>query len=235
MQFLAPDGTVVATNTLPTTAGTRTTTWNLRYPNAVGFPGLIYWAGTNTGPKAPSGGYTVRLVVDGQQLQQSFDLLKDPRLTHVTDADIAAQFALDLKVRNATNDANQDVINIRGCTAQVDDRVTAANDPAVARAGAALDRKLNAIQNELYQTKLQADEDPLNFPIKLNDKIAALHGVIESVDGRPTDQTVQVFTELNAKLQVQLQRMRSVVRTDVPSFNQLVAARGLAPISCSTV
>jgi photosystem II stability/assembly factor-like uncharacterized protein len=235
MQFVAPDGTVVATNTLPTTAGTRTTTWNLRYPNAVGFPGLIYWAGTNTGPKAPPGTYTARLAVDGQQLQQSFDLLKDSRLTHVTDADIAAQFDLDLKVRNATNDANQDVINIRACTAQVDDQVAAADDPAVTQAGTALDDELNAVQNELYQTKLQADEDPLNFPIKLNDKISALHGVIESVDGRPTDQTAQVFDELNAKLQVQLQKLRSTVGTDVPSFNQLIAGHGLTAISCSAV
>ncbi|MDT4989275.1 MAG: hypothetical protein QOI74_3369 [Micromonosporaceae bacterium] len=235
MQFVAPDGTVAATNTLPTTAGTATTTWNLRYPNAVGFPGLIYWAGTNTGPKAPPGSYTVRLVVDGQQLQQSFDLLKDSRLTHVTDADIAVQFDLDLKVRNATNDANQDVINIRACTAQVDDRAATANDPAVTAAGAALDDELNAVQNELYQTKLQAGEDPLNFPIKLNDKISALHGVIESVDGRPTDQSAQVFTELNAKLQEQVQKLRSAVGTDVPSFNRLIAAHGLAPISCSAV
>src|SRR5262249_22579140 len=53
MQFLAPDGTVITTNTLPTTAGSRTTTWNLRYPDAVSFPGLVYWSGSNQGPKAP--------------------------------------------------------------------------------------------------------------------------------------------------------------------------------------
>ncbi len=235
MQFVAPDGTVVATNTLPTTAGTRTTTWNLRYPNAVSFPGLIYWAGTNTGPKAPLGSYTVRLIVDGQPLSQTFDILKDSRLTHVSDADIATQFALDLKVRNATNDANQDVINIRACTAQVDDRAASANDSSVSQAATTLDASLNTVQNELYQTKLQADEDPLNFPIKLNDKISALHSVIESVDGAPTDQTAQVFAELNAQLQVQLQKLRGTVSTDVPTFNQLIASHGLAPISCSAV
>ncbi|HYU65846.1 MAG TPA: hypothetical protein VEK09_03775, partial [Jatrophihabitantaceae bacterium] len=217
------------TATLPTTAGPHTQTWNLRYPNAVSFPGLIYWAGTNTGPKAPLGTYTVRLTVDGQTLEQSFDDLKDARLTHVTDADIATQFALDLNVRNKTNDANQDVINIRACTAQVDARVTA--DPSLAQAGAALDDKLNAVQNELYQTKLQAGEDPLNFPIKLNDKIGALHGVIESVDGKPTDQTYQVFDQLNALLQVQLQKLRDIVSTDVAAFNQLLQD----PISCAAV
>jgi hypothetical protein len=56
------------------------------------------------------------------------------------------------------------------------------------------------VENELYQTRLRAAQDPLNFPIKLNDKIAALQGVIESVDNRPTDQTAQVFDLLNGQL-----------------------------------
>jgi hypothetical protein len=232
--FLDPAGHVITTTTLPATAGTRTTTWNLRYPNAVSFPGLIYWAGSNTGPKAPLGTYSVRLTVDGQSLQQSFDILKDSRLTNVTDADIQAEFELALAVRNRTSDANQGVINIRACTAQVDDRVGAANDPAIGAAGASLDASLSSVENELYQTKLQAGEDPLNYPIKLNDKIAALHGVIESVDHRPTDQTYQVFDELSAQLQVQLNRLAGIVATDVWSFNQLLQAKGLAPIACSS-
>jgi photosystem II stability/assembly factor-like uncharacterized protein len=235
MQFVASDGTVAATNALPTKAGNGTTTWNLRYPDAASFPGLVYWSASNQGPKAPLGSYTARLVVNGQPLQQSFDILKDSRLTHVTDADIAAEFQLDLAVRNDTNDANQDVTNIRACTAQVDDRVAAANDPDVTQAGTSLNDKLNAVLNELYQTKLQASEDPLNFGIKLNNKIASLHSVIESVDGRPTDQTSQVFDELNAQLQTQLKNLRTTVGTDVPSFNQLLASHNQAPISCSAV
>jgi photosystem II stability/assembly factor-like uncharacterized protein len=235
MQFLAADGTVVATNTLPTKAGSGTTTWNMRYPDATGFPGLVYWSASNQGPKAPPGSYTARLVVNGQPLQQSFDLLKDARLTHVTDADLAAEFQLDLAVRNGTSDANQDVTNIRACTAQVDDRVAKANDPSVTQAGTSLNDKLNAVLNELYQTKLQASEDPLNFGIKLNNKIATLHTVIESVDGRPTDQTTQVFDELNAQLQTQLKNLRTAVGTDVPDFNQLLASHSQSPITCSAV
>ena len=233
--FVGPGGNVIVTNTLPTSTGTRTTTWNLRYPNAVGFPGLIYWAGSNTGPKAPLGTYTVRLTVDGQVLEQTFDILKDSRLTHVTDADIQTQFDLALNVRNRTNDANQDVINIRDCTAQADNRVAAANDPEVTQAGAALDAKLSAVENELYQTKLQAGEDPLNYPIKLNDKISALRSVIESVDGRPTDQTYEVFNLLDGRLQVQLAALRQIVATDVASFNALIQSKGLAPITCAAV
>jgi hypothetical protein len=126
------------------------------------------------------------------------------------------------------------VINIRSCASQVDDRVTRANDPAVTQAGGALRSSLSTVENELYQTKLRAAQDPLNFPIKLNDKIAALHSVIESVDARPTDQTAQVFTLLSAQLHTQLNNLDRIVGTDVPAFNQLIQNKGLPPIACST-
>jgi hypothetical protein len=233
--FLDPTGQVVTTVALPTTAGTRTATWNLRWPNAASFPGLIYWAGSNTGPRADLGTYTVRLTVDGQALGQSFQILKDSRLTHVTDADIHAEFLLDLAVRDRTTAANTGVTDIRACTAQVDDRLGRTTDPAVTRAGTTLDAALSTVENELYQTRLRAEEDPLNFPIKLNDKIAALHGVIESADARPTQQTFDVFTLLSGQLQTQLDTLTHLVGTDVPTVNQLLQAAGLPPISCAAV
>jgi hypothetical protein len=231
--ILDSGGRVVRTTTLPTAAGTTTTTWNLRWPDAVGFPGLIYWIGSNQGPKADLGTYTVRLTVDGQSLEQSFDLLKDARLTNVTAADIRAQFEADLAVRDRTTEANTGVINIRACTAQVNDRVTRANDPAVTEAGGALNSELSTVENELYQTRLRSAQDPLNFPIKLNNKIAHLHGVIESVDARPTDQTIEVLNLLTEQLRAQLKILEEIVGTDVPRFNELVQARGLPPITCS--
>jgi hypothetical protein len=81
---------------------------------------------------------------------------------------------------------------------------------------------------------LQASEDPLNFPIKLDDKISALRGIIESVDARPTDQTYQVYDELTAQLNTQLSRLAGIVATDVWNFNQMLAAKGIAPIACSS-
>jgi hypothetical protein len=231
--ILDRNGTVVTTLTLPTTAGTRDATWNLRWPDAVGFPGLIYWIASNQGPKADLGNYTVRLTVDGQSLEQSFDLLKDSRLTTVTDADIHAQFELDLAVRDRTTDANTGVINIRSCTAQVTDRVTQANDPAVTQAGTALNSALSTVENELYQTRLRSAQDPLNFPIKLNNKIAHLHNVIESVDNRPTNQTAEVFDLLSGQLDDQLKNLERIVGNDVPTFNQLIQSMGLQPITCT--
>ena len=54
--------------------------WNLRYPDATSFPGLIMWAGSVTGPPASPGTYQVRLTVDGKSQTQPFEVKKDPRL-----------------------------------------------------------------------------------------------------------------------------------------------------------
>jgi hypothetical protein len=153
----------------------------------------------------------------------------------VSDADIQEQFELALQVRNRTSDANQGVINIRDCTAQIDDRIAAANDSQVTQQGTELKNALSAVENELYQTRLRSNQDPLNFPIKLNNKIATLRSVIESIDSQPTDQTHEVFDLLEGQLLAQLDRLAEIVASDVPSFNTLLQSRGLQPIACSAV
>jgi photosystem II stability/assembly factor-like uncharacterized protein len=234
--FLDADGHVVRTFTLPTTAGSRTLSWNLRYAGATSFPGLIYWSADNNGPKAPLGTHSVRLTVNGRSLTQSFEVLKDARLNGIiSDADIQAQFDLVLQVRDRTSEANQGVINIRDCTAQVDARIAAANDGEVTQRGTELKNALSAVENELYQTRLRSNQDPLNYPIKLNNKIATLRSVIESIDSQPTDQTHDVFDLLAGQLDTQLDRLAQIVANDVPPFNALLQSRSQPPIACSAV
>ena len=76
----------------------------------------------------------------------------------------------------------------------------------------------------------RASQDPLNYPIRLNNKIAALAGVVASADAAPTAQSERVFTELSAALQVQLDRLKAVLDTDVPAFNQLVKSSDVPAI-----
>jgi hypothetical protein len=153
----------------------------------------------------------------------------------VSDADIQEQFELALQVRNRTSDANQGVINIRDCTAQIDDRIAAANDSEVTQAGTELKNALSAVENELYQTRLRSNQDPLNFPIKLNNKIATLRSVIESIQFKPTDQTHDVFDLLESQLMTQLDRLAEIVANDVPAINALLQSRGQQPIACSAL
>jgi photosystem II stability/assembly factor-like uncharacterized protein len=235
LTFLDRRGREIRTFTgQPTTEGAHTFTWNLRYPGPTAFPGLIYWqASTTNGPRAALGTHSVRLTVDGRRLAQDFVVRKDPRLTDISARDIAEQFRFGLRVRDRTSDANDAVISIRACSATVADRVTRANDPQVTETGTALREALSAVENEIYQTRLQSGQDPLNFPIKLNNKIAALLGVIESADDRPTDQTHDVFRLLSGLLGVQLDRYEGLRKEDVPAFSELVEGKGLPAVTCT--
>ena len=80
-------------------------------------------------------------------------------------------------------------------------------------------KPLTAVEEEVYQVRNRSSQDPLNYPIKLNNKIAALMGVIESADHRPTDQSVEVFKELSAQLDAQLAKMKETLAKQLPRLN----------------
>ena len=83
------------------------------------------------------------------------------------------------------------------------------------------------MEAEVYQVKNQSSQDPLNYPIKLNNKLASLNGVVSSAPGAPTAQAVQVFNELSAKLGVQTGKMRTLYASDLAKFNELLKKYGL--------
>jgi hypothetical protein len=202
--------------------------WNARYPDAVGFQGLIMWAGGTTGPAAPPGRYQVRLTANGRTQLREFRLLPDPRV-HTTPRDYAAQFEMLMHIRDRLSDANAAVLRIRELRGQLD-QVTARLDSTAGVQGAgairgradSLRRRMTAIEESLYQTKNRSGQDPLNYPIRLNNRIAALAGVVGNGDHRPTDQSGELFTQLSGELQVQLDRLRALIQSDVPAFNAMV-------------
>jgi hypothetical protein len=170
-------------------------TWDLRYPGPVTFPNMILWlAGTN-GPRAVPGDYSVRLRLENAQpLTQRFRINLDPRAPNVTVADLQAQFDLAMQVRNRFSEANEGVVRIRNVKGQIDDRVQKANnDPKMADVARQLKEKLSNVEVELYQVRNQSSQDPLNYPIKLNNKLGALMGYVEGVEGKPTTQAYEVF------------------------------------------
>jgi hypothetical protein len=199
-------------------AGHNAFTWDMRYPDASTFQGMILWAGNTRGPIAPAGTYTVRMTVGtGTPLTQQFALMNDPRTT-ATAADLVAQFEFLIKVRDKTSEANDAVKMIRNVKTQLDDRATKA--PRLKRQADALSAALAAVEAEVYQVKNQSNQDPLNFPVKLNNKLAALNGVAASGPYRPTDQTEAVFAELVQLLKVQTDRMQKLFAEDLERFNR---------------
>jgi hypothetical protein len=221
---------------VPNKQGLNAFTWNLRYPDAVRFENLIMWAANTTGPVAPPGTYQVRMKVGGDTETQSFVVKKDPRSTS-TLADYQEQFRFLITVRDTVSAANNAVRTVRNVRFQVDDRRDKiAGKPQAAEfqqlAGQMMD-KLGAAEKDIYQVQNQSSQDPLNYPIKLNNKIAALAGVA-SGEYRPTKQTYAAFDSLTKDLRVRLTTVKSTMDDLLPKINALLKAAGLEAIVPST-
>ena len=223
----------------PLTPGHHRVNWDLRYPGATEFPGLIMWAASSRGPLAPTGSYQVRVTADGVSQTKPFRIEREKTLLRdVTDADLQAQFDLAIQVRNKASQANDAVLLIRGIKAQVDERIKKLDAGKPGRkpsptlvAARSLNEKLSAVEGEIYQVKNRSSQDPLNYPIKLNNKIAALQGVIESADARPTDPSREVFKMLSDKLDAQLGKMDAIIKTDLPKLVALLQKQKLDTVT----
>jgi photosystem II stability/assembly factor-like uncharacterized protein len=217
----------------PVAAGLQRLMWDMRYPGATDFPGLIMWAASSRGPLAPPGTYQVRVTADGATATESFAIRREPTLLKdATDQDLQQQFDLAIQVRDKASQANEAVLLVRGIKAQIQDR-KGKLDAKAAPVAKALDdfaAALSAIEEEIYQVKLQSSQDPLNFPIKLNNKIAALQGVIESADVEPTEQAYSVFRTLSTRLDDQLGKLETTSKSRMPPVNQLLQRQKLEPI-----
>jgi photosystem II stability/assembly factor-like uncharacterized protein len=214
-------------------AGLNRFAWDFRYDDARRFPGMILWAGNTTGPRAVPGTYQVRLTADGKSLTQSFEIKKDPRLDTTAD-DFAKQFDLLIKIRDKFSETTDAILRIRDVRKQVDDIVARVKDDAkgkpVADAAKTLRDKLTTVEEELYQTKNQSNQDPLNYPIRLNNKLAALGGVVASADAAPTSQSYAVYEDLAGKIDAQLEKLRQIMSTDLPAFNRVVREQDIPAV-----
>jgi photosystem II stability/assembly factor-like uncharacterized protein len=216
-------------------AGLNMFAWNLRYPDASVFQNMIMWAGNVAGPAVLPGTYTVRMSVNGRQYTQPFTVVRDPRVT-ASDADLREQFDLLMRIRDKTSQANDAVRTIRNLKAQLADRAQKITGPRAAtftQLARDLSARLSVVEGEIYQVKNQSSQDPLNYPIKLNNKIAALAGVVGGVDARPTSQSYTVFTDLSSQLDRQLQAMRGALIV-LPAINGALKEAGLPAIVPST-
>lgn len=199
--------------------------WNMRYPNAEGFDGLIMWAGSLTGPKAMPGKYKARLTVNGTPMETEFEILKDPR-TSGTLEDIKAQFDFSMAVRNKLSETHVAIKKIRTAREQIN-RVT---EPMkgkedmkdVNELSKSILDEMKKIEEALYQTKNRSGQDPLNYPVRLNNKLAALGSEVDGSDYRPTQQVKEVYKEVVDKIDFQLNQLNKVMNEKVPKFNDLI-------------
>jgi photosystem II stability/assembly factor-like uncharacterized protein len=211
--------------------GLNTFNWDLRYPGATTFEGMIIWsARPQRGPLAPIGEYQVNLKVDGQTLTTDFELEMNPNLEGVTAEDIQEQFDLSQKIMAKTSQANEAVIQIRKIKSQVD-AMGDIDDQAMSASISAMMEKLSAIELNLYQVQNQSPQDPLNFPIKLNNRLASLRRSVENGQARPTDGAYIVFDELSKELKVEMDALNKVLSTDLANINASLKSQNMKEIS----
>jgi photosystem II stability/assembly factor-like uncharacterized protein len=206
-------------------AGLNRLVWDLRYADAKTFPGLIMWAGNVRGPRVAPGKYQVKLTFGALSQTEALEVKKDPRV-ETTPEEYQRQLELSLQLRDKLSETHQAILDIREIRKQVDLVTERWKDKPEAKklvdAAKAMMARLTAVEEALYQTKNRSNQDPLNYPIKLNNKLAALLGVVQSADAAPTDQSRQLQEELASAINAQLNALAVVKKDEVPAFNEMV-------------
>jgi photosystem II stability/assembly factor-like uncharacterized protein len=209
--------------------GLNRVTWGLTYPGATTFPGMILWGASTNGPAALPGTYQVRLTADGAVMTQPLTVRRHP-LRSATDADLKEQFDLALQIRDKVSEANNAVIQIRKIKEDVASRTKESSDSSLKAAAERLVTNLTAVEEEIYQTRNQSGQDPLNFPIKINNRIASLNRVVNAGDGKPIGNAYEIFKDVSAELKVQTDRLQQVLTTDLAAFNAEARRAGVGII-----
>ncbi len=211
-------------NGVPTVhAGLNRFVWNLRYPDVTRINGTqILWAGGTGGQQAPPGTYQVSLWIGDEMIaREEVDVLKDPRLTDVTEDDIMAQFNLVRDIKAKLDTTHKAINKIREVRGEISEALAESGDNEEAKNLAKEIRKaLTEIEQALVQTKAESIQDVLNFPIRLNNKLAALSSTVETGLGRPTQQQYAVFADLSAKVDAQLERLKPILEGQFEQFIQ---------------
>jgi hypothetical protein len=239
LEFLESDGDLIRkystdsripANRLNVKEGGNTFAWDMRYEAAESFEGLIMWAANLTGPMAVPGDYKVRLSVNGQMQEQSFKIIGDPRVD-TDNAGYKKQFDFLIAVRNKVTEAHQNIKDIRAVRQQINFIVDRIKDDSnmkdVVDAARRLDAEMTKVEEELYQTKNRSGQDPLNYPIRLNNKLAHLNSLVGRGNYPPTEQDEAVRAEITKFIDAEIMKLKQILQTDLPNFNKLVKEKNI--------
>ena len=180
---------------VPMNKGWNRLRWDLRTDPATTFPGMILWGVWTIGPVVPPGKYYAFLFVgesflvtpitaDGRRGTE-IEVRRNPWIEGVTDEDLVAQYEFGVRVRDEVDRANRAVIEIRRVKGELKERLEGVEDERLREAVERLRVALDEIEGEIYQVRNRSNQDPLNFPIKVNNRLANLLSMSERGDGRP--------------------------------------------------
>ena len=202
--------------------GSNTYVWNTRGESAEKFDGMILWWASLEAPRAVPGVYKVVLSIDGEVYKKEFNILANPNSESDT-IGMQKQFDFITAINFTINNAHKSIKKIRAIDRQLlafqnqykdDNRVAELNKKAKQ-----LSEEFSKIEKALYQTQNKSGQDPLNFPIKLTNKLGHLNSLVGMGDFPPTEQDIAVKDELTLKINLELEKFNILISTKIKEFN----------------
>ena len=201
--------------------------WNTRYKGAERLDGMILWGASLSGAKAVPGQYTVSLQKNDAMIERTFTILPDPR-AEVTIAEMQEQFDFVNTVNQTLDEAHQAIKNIRSINSKLAAFEKNYKDldeaKEILETAAALKKEFLEIEKALYQTQNKSNQDPLNFPIRLTNKLGHINNLVMANDFPPTDQDITVSKLLTSQIKVQIKQYNKLLSEDLENFNATFAA-----------
>jgi photosystem II stability/assembly factor-like uncharacterized protein len=198
--------------------------WDMNYPPAESTDGMILWNGGIGSVKAAPGKYNARFRYGQDSVDVAFVIKPNPNYK-MTEADYDAQVGFLLQVRDKFSEVQKAIKDIRALRSQINAftaKMDTTGTKSIKKMADSLNRQMTKIEEALYQTKAKSGQDVLNYPIRLNDKIAGLYGVAASGQNPPSKQVRDVFTELSGEADIQLVKLKKIMDTDLKKLNQLI-------------
>ena len=211
-------------------AGGQVINWDMRYPDGVEVPGMILWWAGAGGPMALPGNYTVAFKVGEREQTQTFTIKADPRV-QASEEDRVAQFEFMKEIQDKASEAHQVILDLRELRQQIKDFQERTDDSELTTYGQGILDSLTTIEETLYQTKNRSGQDPLNYPIRLTNKLAHLNSLTGIGTYRPTAAAYAVKEELTAAIDAQIDKYHQIVAERVPTYNRMILERGVDVIA----
>ena len=206
-------------------AGSQMFVWDMKYPDAKRFDGMILWAGSMAGPTAIPGDYKIEMSHNGSSVTESFTIKGNPNLD-VSAADYKAQFDFVQSVNNKVTEAHEAIIEMREVKKQLSTyKAIVSEHQDIVDGISEIDSTLSVIEKALYQTKNKSRQDPLNFPIKLTNKLAHLNSLTQRGTSPPTEAAIAVRDELVTKIDTYLKQYDNIKLLSIPGINQMIRDR----------
>jgi hypothetical protein len=204
--------------------------WDTRYEGAERLDGMIFWSASFSGAKAVPGDYKVVLEKNGVEVERAFTILPDPR-SEATVSDMKRQFDFVNQVNATVDKAHKAIKNIRKINKKLSNFEENYGDleetQALLSQVKELKKKFSEVEKALYQTKNRSNQDPLNFPIRLTNKLGHLNRLVTINDFPPTDQDEAVRSYLTSEVEKHLSIYQQMIDQDLEDFNTAFAKLNL--------